>query len=64
MASIGVAANFANQNNTSLSTEKTTDFVWAVRVMKIWEDAAETGWSMRRKSKGATACLCHERPEG
>ncbi|UKZ66172.1 uncharacterized protein TrAtP1_007347 [Trichoderma atroviride] len=61
-ASIDVPANFANQNNTSLSTEKTADFVWAVRLQKIWKGATEIDWKYRTVSKGAIAGIGYEKP--
>jgi hypothetical protein len=50
----GVAANFASNNSTSMMAQKSSDFVWAVRLTKIWKDALGKDWEFRTISKGAT----------
>ena len=40
-----------------MSTGAESDFVWAVRVSKIWKGALDRTWSFRTQSKGATFSL-------
>ena len=47
----------ASQSGTSMSTGAESDFVWAVRVTKIWKGTLDRTWSFRTQSKGATFSL-------
>ena len=49
-----LAGNFANNNSTSMSAKKSSDFVWAVRLTKVWKDAMKKDWDFKTVSKGAT----------
>jgi hypothetical protein len=40
-----------------MSAQKSSDFVWAVRLARIWKDAKEKDWEFRTVSKGATFSL-------
>jgi hypothetical protein len=40
-----------------MSTGAESDFVWAVRVSKIWKGTIDRTWSFRTQSKGATFSL-------
>lgn len=50
----GLAAHFASNKSTSMLTQKSSEFVWAVRLVKIWKDATEKDWDFRTVSTGAT----------
>ncbi|KAF2191739.1 hypothetical protein K469DRAFT_804532 [Zopfia rhizophila CBS 207.26] len=60
-ASGGLAANFASNKSTSMLAQKSSDFVWAVRLVKIWKDATKKDWDFRTVSKGATFSLDDEK---
>lgn len=57
-----MTANFANKNATSLVTKKQSDFVWAVKLTKIWKGAMDKEWEFRTESKGATFSLDNKMP--
>lgn len=59
--SIDVTANVANRNAASLSTQKQSDFVWAIRLTKIWKGAMDKEWEIRTVSQGATFSLENKR---
>lgn len=40
-----------------MSAKKLSDFVWAVRLTRIWKDATAKDWDFRTVSKGATFSL-------
>jgi hypothetical protein len=52
-----LANTAATQSRTSMSTGAESDFVWAVRVGKIWKGTLDRTWSFRTQSKGATFSL-------
>jgi len=56
-ASGGITATAASASGTSMSTGGESDFVWAVRVTKIWKDTLDRTWSFKTQSKGATFSL-------
>lgn len=60
--SASAAAKFANSDATSSSAQKTSDFVWAVRLTKIWKGAMDNDWNFRTVSKGATFAMNDEKP--
>lgn len=44
-----------------MSAQKSSDFVWAVRLVKIWKATTEKDWDFRTVSKGATFSLDDEK---
>ncbi|KAL7936518.1 hypothetical protein V8C35DRAFT_295727 [Trichoderma chlorosporum] len=62
VASSSVAANFTANNSVSISAKKSSDFVWAVKLTKIWKSATKKEWDFKDESKGATFSLDSEGP--
>lgn len=62
MVSGGLAEDFENSKITSLSAQKMSDFVWAVRLTKIWQGALEKDWNFRTVTRGATFSMDCEKP--
>ncbi|KAK1241134.1 hypothetical protein MKX08_001108 [Trichoderma sp. CBMAI-0020] len=60
-ASATAAGYFSKKNNSYLSAQKASDFVWAVRLTKIWKGVMDKRWEFRVMSKGATFSLDNER---
>ncbi|KAF2120731.1 hypothetical protein BDV96DRAFT_274295 [Lophiotrema nucula] len=56
-ASADVTATASSASGTSMSTGAESDFVWAVRVSKIWKGTLDRTWSFKTQSKGATFSL-------
>ena len=52
-----LATTAASQSGTSMSTSAESDFVWAVRVSKVWKRTLDRTWSFRTQAKGATFSL-------
>jgi hypothetical protein len=44
-----------------MSAQKSSDFVWAVRLTKIRKGATEKDWSFRTVTKGATFSMDNEK---
>ncbi|KAF2849634.1 hypothetical protein T440DRAFT_479816 [Plenodomus tracheiphilus IPT5] len=57
VASADVTATASSAKGTSISTGAESDFVWAVRVCKIWKGTLDRTWSYKTQSKGATFSL-------
>lgn len=60
-ASAGIAANKSDNKSTSMSSQKSSDFVWAVRLAKVWKGSTSKNWEFRTVSKGATFAMDDER---
>jgi hypothetical protein len=56
-ASGGLSANLLDNKSTSMSSQKSSDFVWAVRLTKVWKGHASKNWEFRTTSKGATFAM-------
>jgi hypothetical protein len=59
---VGLAANIADNKSLSMSAQKSSDFVWAVRLTKVWKGPTKKDWEFRTVSKGATFALDDEKP--
>ncbi|UKZ83230.1 hypothetical protein TrVFT333_011036 [Trichoderma virens FT-333] len=62
VASGAVAANFASKKGTSMLIKESSDYVWAVRLTKIWKAATEKDWDFRTVEKGSTFSMNGEKP--
>ncbi|EHK27064.1 uncharacterized protein TRIVIDRAFT_119995, partial [Trichoderma virens Gv29-8] len=56
-----VAANFASKKGTSMLIKESSDYVWAVRLTKIWKAATEKDWDFRTVEKGSTFSMNDEK---
>lgn len=54
MAKVGLRACVEAEDELKISAQKTTNFVWAVRLTKIFKGVLDKKWSYRVLSKGAT----------
>ncbi|KAH8721547.1 hypothetical protein GQ44DRAFT_829118 [Phaeosphaeriaceae sp. PMI808] len=61
-ASAGLSTNISDNKSTSMSSQKSSDFVWAVRLTKVWKGPASKNWDFKTVSKGATFAMGDERP--
>lgn len=64
VAEAKTSANVSDETKISATTQKTTDFVWAVRLAKISKGILDRQWSHNTFSSGATFGLEEKANEG
>jgi hypothetical protein len=61
---VGFDVSASNETEVSSTVQKTTDFVWAVRLSKISKGLIDRQWSHETFSSGATFGLDDEADKG
>jgi hypothetical protein len=64
IAEVGIDMSVPSETEVSSTAQKTTDFVWAVRLAKISKGLIDRQWSHETLSHGATFGLDNEAEEG
>jgi hypothetical protein len=64
IAEAGIEVSVPNETEVSSTAQKTTDFVWAIRLAKISKGLIDRQWSHETLSSGATFGLDDEAEKG